>query len=802
MTKDYLLLSEIALNPLNVKVVELTDQMISSFMTQGIIKPITVRPVLDFEKFPKGITHVNIDGDHRCIFLKQKMPKGHRLLIGSQVIIRNYETLLDAFTASCHGENVNKTWTAAEWFKFFEFATQLAPDAKIRDLAKISGASKSTVGEYQKTWKEASDEEKNSILSGKISVRQWIKDLSAGGQDEDIPTFPVIIFNIDLPKYLEKYKDYIMKINPKTDQVSEVLFNDEVIAKEVWLTKTALTPAAREEAAARKQAEKQGIYTFTGEEIYNTFKENLESGTYGSSELLEESQDDTGNYSLQIKWNSEKSKRCWETWLEMNLVPTTEGFQFKISSENITKFLCLKEYEPLQELIIEFDSKENLVTVNTEEEYLEVLKIFKNFSAYMGLDKDFKSVLKTYKNADIIKEFPETNGKARIDVVWKDLDDKQEFDLMLKKRKDQQKIETKATEDERTIKLTREQFDTLSEDVPDFIDERISMHQIVDDSVTVILKNSYLLMETIKWLFDHKDDYPLTKEQLKNFTDMSDSDIESIVSKGYYLTINFEEELLESFITNNAPGVIFEKHREPNHYQFLDEGHKYREVITSFVQRSNDRVKSLKKDSAATSEDTYLETRKIELTLQEYTIISELFSEGIAREEECNDGVIIYPSNWSFYNQIDSYLRPSREWIDSRLKDIIPFNESVKRNLFQYDFSWKDLKDPYPEFYRELLNIDQSHKDLKNGFSLDKFQILLLAVGRAKVYLVELTKDIDLLKSRRKIDNGKQQEEKICLRCRKPKLISLKKDLCGNCELKERQQQKKAVAAVNAGGSS
>ena len=185
MPEDSILLSEIAPNPLNVKDVELTEQMIKSFMTRGILKPITVRPKLDSEIFDKRIKYVVVDGDHRFKFLSEKMPNDHKLLIGSHVIIKDYKDLLSSFTDSCHENEVTKRWGAKEWFKFFYIVIQLDPEATLEKLSDISGASISTIGEYRKCWKEATEAEKELILSGELSVRQWSRleksEISAGG---------------------------------------------------------------------------------------------------------------------------------------------------------------------------------------------------------------------------------------------------------------------------------------------------------------------------------------------------------------------------------------------------------------------------------------------------------------------------------------------------------------------------------------------------------------------------------------------------------------------------------------------
>jgi len=469
-----------------------------------------------------------------------------------------------------------------------------------------------------------------------------------------------------------------------------------------------------------------------------------------------------------------------------------------------TKWLCLQDYEPIKGLTLDYKDDENssdfLVKVPNQEAYIRLIEIINGFVAYVGLDKDLKGVLKTYENAVIIKEFPEANGHTRVDVIWKDLADKKEFKLLLERSR---KPKVKTHVDDRTTVLTENQFKALKKSDPK-LSGKIQSFQPIGDLAHVRWREYDDHMNAIKWLLENKDAYPLNEFQLKRYTPLTPEQISSVLATGqarktFYLTTNLSLEELREVLKNIAPGVVVDLHRDPNHYRFYYSDLDEREQITAYVQKENDRLKSLAKDPSVEN------LVWLDLSAEEFTVLPPRFSPIILREDKLDGGgTRLWFEDWPKQKKVEKYFSPAREFY--KKKPIFPIDEDFIRLVHNnshnmIEFNWKFFQKYYPELNRERLDAKNIWSDLNKNFTISLFERFNSKVAYMKIYVDNFKRALQWVSEYSKLEpNDLVLMAKPCKKCLRMTRLQLTQDLCGNCELSKSQQKKKAAAASKSGG--
>lgn len=482
-------------------------------------------------------------------------------------------------------------------------------------------------------------------------------------------------------------------------------------------------------------------------------------------------------------------------------IDTKVGFQFKLSDKNITKFLCLKNYSPFQELILNFNPNENIVTVHAEKEHLEALEILKRFAAYL-LNNDMLSVVKTYKNAQIINELPSKDG-ARVDVIWKDSDDKKEFDLLLQRYK---KPKVQVPIDNRTTVLTKQQFEAIRKSMTDFF-KKVQSYQTIDKLVHVRWRDYDDHLNTIKWILQNKDDFPLDGCQLERYTPLTAEQISTILENGqarkkFYLTTHLPLEAIKEAIEQTAPGVAVELHQEPNHYSFFYNELVEREQITAYIQKENARRRSMQKDSSV--EDLVWR----DLTPEEHSALPEYLSSLVLRKEhlKAEDKIRLFFKDWTEQNQVANYFSPAQDFFKQLEKLPFPLDEDLiqlvhTNTLNMIEFNWKFFKKYYPRLYQEYIETKKLWSEFSKTFTVSLFTRFHSKIGYIKIQIDNLKNNLQWVRENTIISpDGQVLVFSYCTKCFKQKRLRLDQNICGNCELSNSQQQKKAAAASNPGG--
>lgn len=470
-----------------------------------------------------------------------------------------------------------------------------------------------------------------------------------------------------------------------------------------------------------------------------------------------------------------------------------------------TKWLCLKDYEPIKGLILDQKddgkSSDVIVKVPNQEAYTELTETIYGFIAYVGLDKDLKGVLKTYKNAVILKEFPETNGLSRIDVIWQDLADKNEFKLLLERSR---KPKVKTHVDDRTTVLTESQFKALKKSDPK-LSGKILSYQPIGDLAHVRWREYDDHMNAIKWLLENKDAYPLNEFQLKRYTPLTPEQISSVLATGqarktFYLTTNLSLEELQEVLKNIAPGVVVDLHKDPNHYRFYYSDLDEREQITAYVQKENDRLKSMAKDPSVEN------LVWLDLSAEEFTVLPPRFSPIILREDKLDGGgTRLWFEDWPEQKKVEKYFSPAREFYNK--KPIFPIDEDFIRLVHNnshnmIEFSWKFFQKYYPELNRERIDAKNLWSDLNKNFTISLFERFKSKVEYMKIHIDNFKRALQWVSEYSKLEpNDQVLIAKPCKNCLRMTRLQLTQDLCGNCELSNSQQQKKAAAASKSGGA-
>ncbi len=431
--------------------------------------------------------------------------------------------------------------------------------------------------------------------------------------------------------------------------------------------------------------------------------------------------------------------------------PAEEGFQFKLSVKNKTKFLCLKsDYGPFQELIIDFNPKTDIVTVHNEKEHQKALTILTSFAGYLGLDKDIRDVLKTYQHAEIFKEFPETNGKARIDVVWKDLEDKNEFELLLKRYKNS-KVQVPV--DDRTTVLTKQQFEAIRKSMIDFF-KKAQSYQPIDKLVHVRWRDYDDHLNTIKWILQNKDDFPLDDCQLERYTDLTAEQISTILENGQ-------------------------------------------------AQKEDVKRESIQKDSSV--EDLVWK----DLTPEEHSALPEYLSSLVLRKEhlKAEDKIRLFFKDWTEQNQVANYFSPAQDFFKQLEKLPFPLDEDLiqlvnNNTLNMIEFNWKFFKKYYPRLQQEYIEAKKLWSEFSKTFTVSLFTRFHSKIGYIKIQIDNFKSNLQWVRENTIISpDGQVLVFSYCTKCFKQKRLRLDQNICGNCELSNSQQQKKAAAASNSGGA-
>ncbi len=470
-----------------------------------------------------------------------------------------------------------------------------------------------------------------------------------------------------------------------------------------------------------------------------------------------------------------------------------------------TKWLCLQDYGPIKELILDHKEDEKssdfLVKVPNQEAYIKLIEIINGFVAYVGLDKDLKGVLKTYENAVIFKEFPEANGHTRVDVIWKDLADKKEFKLLLERSR---KPKVKTHMDDRTTVLTENQFNALKKSNSK-ISGKIQSYQPNGELVHVRWREYDDHMNAIKWLLENKDAYPLDEFQLKRYTPLTPEQISSVLATGqarktFYLTTNLSLEELREVLKNIAPGVVVDLHKDPNHYRFYYSDSDEREQITAHVQKENNRLKSLAKDPSVEN------LVWLDLSAEEFTVLPPRFSPIILREDKLEGGgTRLWFEEWPEQKKVEKYFSPAREFYNK--KPIFPIDEDFIRLVHNnshnmIEFNWKFFQKYYPELNRERIDAKNLWSDLNKNFTISLFERFNSKVAYMKIYIDNFKRALQWVSEYTKLEpNDRVLIAKPCKNCLRMTHLQLSQDLCGNCELSNSQQQKKAAAASKSGGA-
>ena len=298
---------------------------------------------------------------------------------------------------------------------------------------------------------------------------------------------------------------------------------------------------------------------------------------------------------------------------------------------------------------------------------------------------------------------------------------------------------SKASEEHRTTRFTENQFRAI-EIVSEFEDE-IHSYQIIGNERTIIWKSFKSKMDALKWLLDHKADFPLTRWQLEKYTDLPQEEIQKLVEDSI-------QQVAEERVKEKPKGPVKEA------WAFISE--------------------------------------------QEYDSLLPSIKALITFEEPAEDERIqVYFSSWEDESTMSRWLKPSREHLEAILQ--FPVSTFLSTNLKDILINEKELKKHFPNVYQELKQLQNFCKNIKS-ISLRSMEEITKAAKRLEVFMREVDLDLQHLKRTRRITGSEEQHLKICQKCLQPKWMISKRDLCGNCEVSNNKQNKKAAAISSSGG--
>ncbi len=306
----------------------------------------------------------------------------------------------------------------------------------------------------------------------------------------------------------------------------------------------------------------------------------------------------------------------------------------------------------------------------------------------------------------------------------------------------QQKVEDITDENDRTTIFTKDQYDAILEADPVW-DDDIQGRQTIGDDVTIIWKSVESKMDAIQWLLDSRVEFPLTRDQLEQYTDLSSEEIQQIVEK------DIQQEAEERIQEPEPKGSI-------------------REAMMNVSQ-------------------------------QEYASFIPSIRALISDEEPQKNGeILIFFRSWNDEALARRWLNPSITWPVPKLA----FPATIMHSTDLQDILTSDklLKEHFPHLYQELKGLQNFTKNLKQ-ISVRTLENITKSQKRLDIFKEDLKKDLKTLKDQRRISGGKEQHQKICQSCLQPKWMEPNRDICGNCELAKRKQKKNSAATATSGGA-
>jgi len=302
---------------------------------------------------------------------------------------------------------------------------------------------------------------------------------------------------------------------------------------------------------------------------------------------------------------------------------------------------------------------------------------------------------------------------------------------------------SKASEEHRTTRFTHDQFAAI-EIEPEFEDE-IHSYQTIGEEESIVWKSFKSKMDALKWLLDHKGEFPLTRWQLEKYTDLSQDEIQKLV---------------EDSIQQEAEERVKEKPKGP-----------VKEAWT-FVSKQE--------------YDSLLPSIKALITVEE----------PVPEAEQRNGcSIQLFFSSWEDESTMSRWLKPSREHLEAILQ--FPASTFMSTNLKDILIDDKDLKKHFPNVHQELKQLQNLCKNIKS-ISLRTMEEITKSAKRLEVFMREVDLDLQHLKRTRRISGSEEQHLKICQQCLQPKWMIPKRNLCGNCVTTNNKQNKKA--ATSSGG--
>lgn len=296
--------------------------------------------------------------------------------------------------------------------------------------------------------------------------------------------------------------------------------------------------------------------------------------------------------------------------------------------------------------------------------------------------------------------------------------------------------------EKRTTTFTKDQYNGILEDDPVW-EEDIQEHQTIGDDVTIIWKSFKSKMDAIQWLHNSSERFPLTREQLEQYTELSSEEIQQIIEK------DIQQEAEERIQEPEPKGSIREA------------------MMNVSEQQYNSFIPSLR------------------------ALISD-------EKPQKNGEILLFFRSWDDEALARRWLNPSVTWSVPKLA--FPATTMHSTDLLDILTSDKHLKEHFPLLYQELKSLQNFTKNLKQ-ISIRTLENITKSLKRLDDFKEDLKKDLKILKDQRRIFGGKEQHQKICQVCLQPKWMEPNRDVCGNCELAKRKQKKNSAAATTSGGA-
>jgi len=376
-----------------------------------------------------------------------------------------------------------------------------------------------------------------------------------------------------------------------------------------------------------------------------------------------------------------------------------------------------------------------ILSKKLDEEFAEVPTAFKPFRFY-EMDQEALDYLLKIDAAGIEGHYKLQSKRLigdnsfSVEIEWFDDEQEKHFDFYLQQRKE--KAEPKANEEERKMFFTHEQIAAFRKEFPS-IDDAMVRTQVLDDDYIVSWRNYAALAYAIEWLLKNKDKYPLSRKQLKKYTDLTDEEIQE---------------------------------------QFED---------TIEIQAEESLSLPAEKKSVNPREAMMF------VTQQEYDSLLPSLRTLISEKELNKDGRInIYFYSWGDHTLVQRWLNPSQQWKDTRFNfSARTFASTNSNDILITD---KMLKDHFPEIYQEL-KVFQNHAKKINQLSCRSLDELTKSALRLRSLMKDLIDDLLLNKSRRRIAGAKEQCQKICQQCLQPKWLEKSIEVCSACTMANNHKQ-------------